>query len=108
MPSSIEIRAWRDSMRVRGDKVNLTIYSATHVGSIVMEEFKDELSPVVPSLTINSEQAQGLMDSLWDCGIRPASGHGSSGQREALESHLAHVSRILDAVLPTAVRKKAE
>lgn len=41
-----------------------------------------------PALIINETEAQGLMESLWQAGIRPKSGEGSVGQLGATERHL--------------------
>jgi hypothetical protein len=43
---------------------------------------------VPPFLSIQSGEAQRLMDELWHCGIRPTEGHGSVGQLAATERHL--------------------
>lgn len=37
---------------------------------------------------IDKTAAQGLMDSLWECGIRPTEGQGSAGQLAAQALHL--------------------
>ena len=44
------------------------------------------LLPVVASL--DAEAAQGLIDSLWDCGFRPTEGTGSTGAMAATVKHL--------------------
>ena len=41
-----------------------------------------------PAATITVEESQVLMDSLWDCGIRPTEGNGSAGAMRATEKHL--------------------
>jgi len=43
---------------------------------------------------LEPQSAQALMDSLWDCGIRPALGHGSAGQLEAVQKHLHDMKQI--------------
>lgn len=56
------------------------------------------------TLQLDLDRAQQLMDDLWTAGVRPTEGHGSSGQRAALESHLADmrslVSHFTKAKLP--------
>ena len=32
-----------------------------------------------PVATLEQDQAQNLMDTLWDCGLRPSEGTGSAG-----------------------------
>jgi hypothetical protein len=41
-----------------------------------------------PALIIEPDEAQQLMDSLWDMGIRPSEGSGSAGQLAATQRHL--------------------
>ena len=41
-----------------------------------------------PTLQLTYDDAQRLMNTLWDCGIRPAAGIGSVGQLAATEKHL--------------------
>ena len=37
---------------------------------------------------LGADAAQELMDSLWDCGLRPTEGAGSAGQLAAVKAHL--------------------
>lgn len=41
-----------------------------------------------PTATLAMTQAQKLMDSLWDCGLRPSAGAGSAGAMDAVQVHL--------------------
>jgi len=50
-------------------------------------------------IVLRPEQAQELMDSLWQCGMRPAQGSGSAGSLAATEAHLATVKEYLDRVM---------
>lgn len=47
-----------------------------------------------PFITLGREQAQNLMDELWNCGLRPSDGAGSAGQQAATEKHLADMRTI--------------
>lgn len=53
-----------------------------------------------PSLTVNSfitldmNQAQSLMDELWQCGLRPTEGTGSAGSLAATQKHLEDFRKI--------------
>jgi hypothetical protein len=49
---------------------------------------------VEPFVSLTEEEAQGLMDSLWDAGIRPAGSQGSAGEKTALSKHLEDMRRI--------------
>lgn len=41
-----------------------------------------------PLVRLSPPEAQLLIDALWDCGLRPTNGHGSTGQLQATERHL--------------------
>lgn len=47
-------------------------------------------------IPLDADQAQRLMDSLWDCGLRPAAGSGSAGSLAATQDHLATAKKLLD------------
>lgn len=50
---------------------------------------RHELSALVePMLRIEIQQAQQLMDELWQCGLRPTEGTGSAGAMAATQKHL--------------------
>ncbi len=66
----------------------------------------DELNETVepyPLLRIYPEEAQGLMDQLWDCGLRPSEGSGSAGAMAATERHLKDLQKYMDKVLDKAL-----
>lgn len=42
-----------------------------------------------PALLLPNDDAQRLMDELWNCGLRPSEGSGSAGSLAATERHLA-------------------
>lgn len=60
-----------------------------------------------PTFSMRLEVAQGLMQSLWDAGLRPNSGEGGSAQADAMRNHIQfaeHVSRqLLGTVAPNHV-----
>jgi len=95
---SIKIRAELSPMGF-GRKINLYYmeqlgekYSAAD--QLCMREMVDEES--VPSFArIDKEQAQVLMDDLWNCGLRPSEGSGSAGAMMAVQKHLADMKKIL-------------
>lgn len=43
---------------------------------------------IEPALTLEYHEAQMLMDSLWDAGLRPTEGTGSAGAMAATQKHL--------------------
>lgn len=47
-----------------------------------------------PFLRLRLDDAQRLMNELWDCGLRPSEGTGSAGSLKATEKHLTDMQRI--------------
>ena len=47
------------------------------------------------SLSMNAQNAQILMDSLWDAGIRPTEGAGSAGAMAAAQEHLKDMRKLV-------------
>lgn len=46
-----------------------------------------------------TQEAQRLMDELWDCGLRPSEGTGSAGSLAATERHLKDMQTIAMGLL---------
>ncbi len=47
-----------------------------------------------PTLHLGANEAQQLMDDLWQCGYRPSEGSGSAGSLKATEKHLSDMRDI--------------
>lgn len=62
--------------------------------NIVFEKL-NEGGIINPTMTIDGDAAQELMDELWSCGIRPAAGQGSAGQLAATERHLKDMQSLV-------------
>ncbi len=56
---------------------------------------KDRYQALASFLTISSNEAQRLMDDLWDAGLRPSEGTGSAGSLAATQKHLADMRTIV-------------
>lgn len=52
-----------------------------------------------PFLTATRAELQRLVDTLWECGVRPMAANGSAGQLDAVHKHLADVRAIAFAKL---------
>ena len=50
-------------------------------------------------IRLMGEEGQALIDTLWECGLRPTEGKGSAGSMAATEAHLATVKEYLDRVM---------
>lgn len=46
------------------------------------------------SFVLSHDAAQELMNSLWECGLRPGQGAGSAGQLETMKAHLEDMRKI--------------
>lgn len=46
-------------------------------------------------IKISMENAQSLMDELWQCGIRPSEGTGSAGALAATQKHLEDMRKLV-------------
>lgn len=74
-----------------GDREGKTV-----VQEIVLKRVDDvnASAPSGPSFEISTEQAQVLIDDLWNAGIRPTEGNGSAGAMRAVERHLEDMRKI--------------
>jgi len=66
--------------------------------NMVMETFNSAVD-YGPTVRIDIDEAQTLMDDLWHAGIRPTEGTGSAGSLRATEKHLADMRSIVFAKL---------
>ena len=57
---------------------------------------------IPPALNISESEAQQLCDALWEAGIRPTNGAGSTGQLAATQEHLADMKTIAFSALKIA------
>lgn len=71
--------------------------------AITMRVIDPGEAPSEPVLTIGQEALQSLIDELWNLGIRPTEGHGSTGQLAATEKHLDHTTALLNQTLQTVL-----
>ena len=55
---------------------------------ITFDTEQDERVETMPTFNLYEEEAQILMDDLWNCGFRPTEGTGSAGSLAATERHL--------------------
>lgn len=88
-PGQLFLRATAEPFR-RNISLRLAVVDGTRVTAAVALEMRqqEEHQEVDPFLTIGFEQAQVLMDELWNCGVRPTEGAGSAGAMAAKEAHL--------------------
>jgi len=51
-------------------------------------------APADSTFNLDGQEAQELIDALWNCGLRPTQGKSSIGRLEAVERHLADMRTI--------------
>ena len=56
---------------------------------------REEGTRVEPMMILEIQQAQQLMDELWQCGLRPTEGTGSAGSLAATERHLEDLRKLV-------------
>lgn len=101
-------------------KSSITVYlyeklSGGKISYLSGFQFRDieEGEAVDPSevLELSYQTCQELMDSLWDCGLRPSEGSGSAGSLMATENHLKDLQefskRLLSLAEHAATRKES-
>lgn len=73
-------------------------------GGTVRTSFAQPLSMVLcdhgaglisPCFTLTRDDAQGLMETLWNAGLRPRESFASKGQTEAMKEHLNDLRKII-------------
>jgi len=104
-----DIRAFKDlpmrKIRVYIDRMYLDEKDGRHKSDAVIydaDKHEVEIKRDIPETTdyphfgyLSNEQAQQLANDLWECGIRPTQGHGSTGQLEATNKHLQDMRKIV-------------
>ena len=64
-------------------------------GKIEWEHMEQEGMDCGSCLSMDNTMGQELMDSLWECGVRPTEGTGSAGSLKATERHLADMQKLV-------------
>lgn len=54
-----------------------------------------------PTLKLTEGVAQSLLQALWDVGLRPNNGEGTSAQVEGMKKHIAFAERVADVAMET-------
>lgn len=83
---------------VASDCIDLFIKDETKKSvatKIIFESYTPGDRMVSPVLSLEHSEAQRLMDSLWDAGIRPIAAKGSAGQLEATKYHLEDMRKLV-------------
>ncbi len=105
----IQARPWNDDYElwlIGYDIPNGTDYANAKryvVSEVAFSEFKS--GEIIPgSMYVPKNEIEGLMDDLWRAGVRPTE-VGTAGHVAAVQAHASHLERILDKVLPSALKR---
>jgi hypothetical protein len=79
--------------------VEFLIKSGNSVGIAVTMKTIVEGEAVKPTFELKMNEAQTLMDDLWNCGLRPTEGSGSAGALRATQEHLKDMRKLVFAKL---------
>jgi predicted secreted protein len=58
----------------------------------------DACVPCPEMMNLTQDDCQSLIDALWEAGIRPTQGHGSTGQLAAVQDHLNDTRTLLTKI----------
>jgi len=83
------------------EQLSFNIYiraGENHVGQpmhVELVEFDTARSFVEPTVRLPRHEAQALFQAMWDAGLRPNDGEGTSGHVAALKYHLEDMRRLV-------------
>jgi hypothetical protein len=76
-------------------RIGRVINGSLHIADPIMFRDVPIGTRIEPCVELTSDAAQTLMDELWNIGVRPTEGHGSTGQIAATEKHLDDMRQLL-------------
>lgn len=85
------IPPWGDYIQVL---VSRHVDGKLHVANEITFKEVNQFETHDPTLYLQREEAQALMDDLWNCGLRPTEGIGSAGSLLATQKHLDDMRKI--------------
>ena len=83
------------SKQAWGNYIDFALFEGKAVGKEIIMETLDDGDMCSPTFTLKHQEAQILMDSLWDAGLRPSEGSGSAGALRATEKHLNDMRKLV-------------
>lgn len=95
------------------DRIEMVLFQKNETGELyaaapVVLNKRVTFEIIEPTLRLEHDEAQFLMDQLWQCGLRPSEGSGSAGSLAATERHLADMQRIAFTLLDPSVDQVRE
>lgn len=81
------------------DAVDLHLLDGDSIAQNIVFVKRENGTDTPPLMSLQMNDAQRLMDVLWDCGLRPTEGSGSAGSLAATERHLTDMRKLAFHVL---------
>ena len=88
----LEKTQWRDEINIH---IITTSEQGRAIAQPIMFMHRESGESSLPALSIDYTEAQQLMDSLCDCGLRPLEGSGSAGSLAATQRHLEDMRKLV-------------
>ena len=82
---NLQLKAYSAPWR---DCIEFLILSGDEIGSAISFKKREIGVSSDPTFSLDIQQAQSIMDDLWNCGLRPTEGTGSAGALAATQKHL--------------------
>lgn len=104
----MEIRASSEvfERRIHLSGVAKRIDGKIHAIKGLQIEVLAEDSAIYPFCSLSPEEAQILIDTLWDCGVRPTAGAGSAGAMLATQAHLGDMRKLVNHLMDGALNNE--
>lgn len=71
---------------------------------LLFEPIDHTYPPPDATVQLRQEEAQALMDTLWDCGLRPTDGAGTAGAMAATQAHVKDLQGVMYRLLALVER----
>jgi hypothetical protein len=90
----IEKPMFADGFNIHLQTVDHGLHKIFRAGHLSMIEVPEGVGFADPAFRLSTQQAQHLMDQLWNCGLRPSEGSGSAGALAATQNHLKDMQKL--------------
>jgi hypothetical protein len=74
------------------------------LADLVFEDVGEGEAMKGSSFILTNDNAQTLIDDLWQAGLRPTEGTGSAGALRAVERHLDDYRKLVEKILPKVLK----
>ncbi len=106
MGQCVDYRERIELLFVRSSFGDITSYAKPVVFEMVQREPGTMLGEG-PTLSLTREEGRQIMQILWDAGIRPNDGAGSTAESNSLRNHIKLAESVVDRVFKLLEQKNA-